>query len=128
VLSNNEVVSVVSRATSRASAACFLVESAHRAWRSRFPTSKIDDCAVVCLFLNTDEASESSSSMPNNLANSVELTSDQQSATIQLSTGDSADIVTATVTDGNEPSVVEGIAKSVTHIKDGRGRKQVVVK
>jgi hypothetical protein len=111
VLSNDEVVSIVSRATSRASAARFLVESAHRAWRSRFPTSKIDDCAVVCLFLNTDEASESSSSMHNNLANSVEVTSDQQSATIQLSTG--------TVTDGNQPSVVEAIAKSVTHAKDG---------
>jgi hypothetical protein len=120
VLSNNEVVSIVSRATSRASAARFLVESAHCAWRSRFPTSKIDDCAVVCLFLNTDEASESSCSMPNNLANSVDVPCDQQrSATIQRSTGASADIVTATVTDGNESSAVQGIAKSVTHSKDG---------
>uniref|UniRef100_A0A0D9VFX3 protein-serine/threonine phosphatase n=1 Tax=Leersia perrieri TaxID=77586 RepID=A0A0D9VFX3_9ORYZ len=53
VLSNTEVVSIINRATSRASAARFLVESAHRAWRARFPTSKIDDCAVVCLFLDT---------------------------------------------------------------------------
>jgi hypothetical protein len=119
VLSNNEVVSIVSRATSRASAARFLIESAHRAWRSRFPTSKIDDCAVVCLFVNTDEGSESSCSMPNNLVNSVEVPCHQRSATIQLSTGASADIVTATVTDGNELSVVQTIAKSVTHSKDG---------
>ncbi|OEL25410.1 putative protein phosphatase 2C 14 [Dichanthelium oligosanthes] len=97
VLSNDEVVSIVNRATSRASAARFVVESAHRAWRTRFPTSKIDDCAVVCLFLNTDEASESCSSMSNNLANALEISSDQHSTTVhtvQLSTGVSADLVT----------------------------------
>ncbi|TVU30095.1 hypothetical protein EJB05_21701, partial [Eragrostis curvula] len=105
VLSNDEVVSIVSRATSRASAARFLVESAHRAWRSRFPTSKIDDCAVVCLFLNTYEASESSNSMAN-LVNSVEVNSDQQSATIELSIGSSA-------------NAVEAIAKPATHAMDG---------
>ncbi|XP_062223330.1 probable protein phosphatase 2C 14 isoform X2 [Phragmites australis] len=113
VLSNEEVVSIVSRATSRTSAARFLVESAHRAWRSRFPTSKVDDCAVVCLFLNTDEPSESSSSMANNLANTVEVSSDECPATIQLSTGASADVVTALVTDRNELSVVDGVAKPV---------------
>ncbi|RLN08304.1 putative protein phosphatase 2C 14 [Panicum miliaceum] len=109
VLSNDEVVSIVSRATSRASAARFLVESAHRAWRTRFPTSKIDDCAVVCLFLNTDEASKSSSSMANNLANAVEVSGDQHSTT-----GVSADLVTALVKDGNEVSVVETVARPVT--------------
>lgn len=119
MLSNDEVVSIVSRATSRASAARFLVESAHRAWRSRFPTSKIDDCAVVCLFLNTDEESEPSSSVANNLENSVEVVNNQPSATFQLNTGSSADIVAATVTNGNEPSVVDAIAKPVTHAKDG---------
>jgi len=122
VLSNDEVVSIVSRATSRASAARFLVESAHRAWRTRFPTSKIDDCAVVCLFLNTDEASKSSSSMPSNLANAVEVSNDQHSTTVQLSTGVSADLVTALVKDGNEVSVVETVARPVTLVdlpKDG---------
>ena len=122
VLSNDEVVSIVSRATSRDSAARFLVESAHRAWRTRFPTSKIDDCAIVCLFLNTDEASKSSSSMPNNLANAVEVSSDQHSTTVQLGTGVSADLVTALVKDGNEVSVVETVARPVTLVdlpKDG---------
>ncbi|KAF8772421.1 hypothetical protein HU200_005782 [Digitaria exilis] len=114
VLSNDEVVGIVSRAKSRASAARSLVESAHRTWRTRFPTSKIDDCAVVCLFLNTDEASESSSSVSNNLANAVEGNSDQQS-TLQLSTGVSADLVTALglVSDGNEVSVIETVAKPI---------------
>lgn len=32
-------------------AAKLLVKYAARAWRSKFPGSKIDDCAVVCLFL-----------------------------------------------------------------------------
>ncbi|CAD6250997.1 unnamed protein product [Miscanthus lutarioriparius] len=113
VLSNDEVASTVSRATSRASAARFLVESAHRAWRTRFPTSKIDDCAVVCLFLNTNEASESSSSLANSLADAVEVSCAQRSTTIQVSTGASID-VTALVTDGNEVSVVETVTKPVT--------------
>lgn len=113
MLSNDEVVSTVSRATSQASAARFLVESAHRAWRTRFPTSKIDDCAVVCLFLNTNEASESSSSLGNNLANAVDFSS-VQGSTIQVSTGDASADVTALVTDENEVSVVETITKPVT--------------
>ncbi|KAL6634346.1 hypothetical protein ACP70R_027017 [Stipagrostis hirtigluma subsp. patula] len=122
VLSNEEVVSIVSRAKSRASAARFLVESAQRAWRTRFPTSKIDDCAVVCLFLNTDEASESSSSIPNNLANAVEVSVDQRSTATQLSSGASADVVTAMVKDKNDETVVDAVAKPVTlldSLKDG---------
>lgn len=97
MLSNDEVVNTVSRVTSRASAARFLVESAHRAWRTRFPTSKVDDCAAVCLFLNTNEESESSSSLANNLADAVQVSTAQCSKTIQVS----API------DGNEVSVVE---------------------
>ena len=29
-----------------------VVESAVRAWRHKYPTSKVDDCAVVCLYLD----------------------------------------------------------------------------
>ncbi|KAG1331563.1 putative protein phosphatase 2C 33 [Cocos nucifera] len=60
VLSNKEVVDIVACAPGRSSAARFLVESAVRAWRLKYPTSKIDDCAVVCLFLNTDAPNNSS--------------------------------------------------------------------
>jgi len=38
--------------------------------------------------------------MPNNLANAVEVSSDQHSTTVQLGTGVSADLVTALVKDG----------------------------
>ncbi|KAI7751314.1 hypothetical protein M8C21_002874 [Ambrosia artemisiifolia] len=51
VLTNKEVVDIVASAESRSSAARDVVESAVRAWKYKYPTSKVDDCAVVCLFL-----------------------------------------------------------------------------
>ncbi|KAL8233198.1 hypothetical protein R6Q57_002976 [Mikania cordata] len=51
VLTNKEVVDIVASAASRSCAARAVVESAVRAWKFRYPTSKVDDCAVVCLFL-----------------------------------------------------------------------------
>ncbi|KAF5944143.1 hypothetical protein HYC85_018220 [Camellia sinensis] len=47
VLSNNEVVDIVASSPSRSTAARALVESAVRAWRRKYPTSKVDDCAVI---------------------------------------------------------------------------------
>ncbi|MCO5599405.1 hypothetical protein L7F22_053508 [Adiantum nelumboides] len=52
VLSNKEVVDVVYGAPTRATAARSLVETAVRAWRLKYPNSKVDDCAVVCLYLH----------------------------------------------------------------------------
>ncbi|CAA3019607.1 probable protein phosphatase 2C 33 [Olea europaea var. sylvestris] len=54
VLSNEEVVDIVGSCSTRSYAARMLVESAVRAWRSKYPTSKVDDCAVVCLFLDSN--------------------------------------------------------------------------
>lgn len=51
VLSNKEAVDIVSSAPGRGTAARALVDCATRAWRLKYPTSKNDDCAVVCLFL-----------------------------------------------------------------------------
>ncbi|KAJ7941356.1 Protein phosphatase 2C family protein [Quillaja saponaria] len=51
VLTNKEVVSIVASAPGQATAARALVDAAVRAWRLKYPTSKTDDCAVVCLFL-----------------------------------------------------------------------------
>lgn len=51
VLTNEDVVNIVATAP-RATAAQALVESAVRVWRFKYPSSKVDDCAVVCLFLN----------------------------------------------------------------------------
>ncbi|KAF8388539.1 hypothetical protein HHK36_027214 [Tetracentron sinense] len=62
VLSNKEVVDIVASAPARSSAARALVETAVRAWRFKYPTSKIDDCAVVCLFLDSNSINSSTSS------------------------------------------------------------------
>ncbi|XP_027070523.1 probable protein phosphatase 2C 65 [Coffea arabica] len=51
VLSNNEVVRIVASARKRSTAAKLLVDRAIRAWRYKYPCAKMDDCAVVCLFL-----------------------------------------------------------------------------
>ncbi|KAJ0965226.1 hypothetical protein J5N97_026364 [Dioscorea zingiberensis] len=52
VLSNKDVVDIVSAAPTCSTAARALVDCAVRTWRLKFPTSKIDDCAVVVLFLD----------------------------------------------------------------------------
>uniref|UniRef100_A0A1J3IMZ5 PPM-type phosphatase domain-containing protein n=1 Tax=Noccaea caerulescens TaxID=107243 RepID=A0A1J3IMZ5_NOCCA len=54
VLTNEEVVEIVAKAPTRSSAGRALVEAAVRNWRWKFPTSKVDDCAVVCLFLGSE--------------------------------------------------------------------------
>ncbi|GAB2274814.1 Probable protein phosphatase 2C 1 [Dionaea muscipula] len=59
VLSNEEVVEIVSSAPCRSSAARIVVESAAREWKLKYATSKMDDCAVVCLFLDGKMDSES---------------------------------------------------------------------
>lgn len=59
VLSNEEVVEIVASAPSRSSAARILVDAAAREWKLKYPTSKMDDCAVVCLFLDGKMDSES---------------------------------------------------------------------
>ncbi|KAL8051979.1 hypothetical protein ABFX02_06G182200 [Erythranthe guttata] len=61
VLSNKEVVKIVSSCPSRSQAARAVVETAVRAWRSKYPTSKVDDCAVICLFLDSNESTTASS-------------------------------------------------------------------
>ncbi|KAG6607131.1 putative protein phosphatase 2C 33 [Cucurbita argyrosperma subsp. argyrosperma] len=62
VLSNKEVVNVVASAPKRSTAARTLVETAVKAWKYKYPTSKIDDCAVVCLFLDSNSGNLSSAS------------------------------------------------------------------
>ena len=47
-------------APARSYAARALVEAAVRAWKCKYPTSKVDDCAVVCLFLNSNDLSSAS--------------------------------------------------------------------
>jgi len=57
VLSNKEVVKIVSSGSDPSKAARQVIDRAVRAWRRKYPTSMVDDCAVVCLFLNRRAAS-----------------------------------------------------------------------
>lgn len=67
VLSNQEAVDIVSASPSRSKAAKSLVEAATREWKTKYPTSKIDDCAVVCLYLDgkMDHERDSTASLDN---------------------------------------------------------------
>ncbi|KAL5558754.1 hypothetical protein UlMin_034965 [Ulmus minor] len=56
VLSNNQVASIVWEAESKEAAARAVVEAATATWRKKFPNAKIDDCSVVCLFLQKKHA------------------------------------------------------------------------
>ncbi|XP_038890272.1 probable protein phosphatase 2C 33 [Benincasa hispida] len=78
VLSNKEVVDIVASAPKRTTAARTLVETAVKAWKLKYPTSKIDDCAVICLFLDSNSGNLSS-------ASSTKL-EEQQSLADQVST------------------------------------------
>ncbi|GMJ13046.1 2C-type protein phosphatase 52 [Hibiscus trionum] len=76
VLSNEEVVEIVSSAPTRSSAARALVDSAAREWKLKYPTSKMDDCAVVCLFLDgkmdSEQGISSATLQSNHSGNAVE--------------------------------------------------------
>ncbi|KAJ7966458.1 putative Protein phosphatase-2c [Quillaja saponaria] len=55
VISNKQVVSIVWAADSEEVAAKAVVEAAAATWKKKFPSAKIDDCTVVCLFLHKKE-------------------------------------------------------------------------
>ncbi|KAJ4830691.1 hypothetical protein Tsubulata_028407 [Turnera subulata] len=75
VLSNQEVIQIVASTRKRSMAAKVLVRYAVRAWRSKYPGSKIDDCAVVCLFLkNQSLLVRTNSDVSRLTANHTELT------------------------------------------------------
>lgn len=51
MLSNNQLATIVWEADNEQEAARKVVEAANAAWKKKFPSSKMDDCTVVCLFL-----------------------------------------------------------------------------
>lgn len=59
VLSNTEVIRTVASAK-RSMAAQLLVDRAVREWKMKYPGYKMDDCAVICLFLKTPPLSTKS--------------------------------------------------------------------
>jgi hypothetical protein len=89
-----------------------LVVSARRAWRTLYPTSKIDDCAAACLFLNTEAINISSNSGTQVLAGDAESSNSKHSLTF-TSAGVPPGLVTALVKD-EEWCILDGISGPVT--------------
>lgn len=81
VLSNEEVIDIVASTDAPSRAAQAVVESAVRAWRQKYPTSKVDDCAVVCLFLATSATCATKRDPGKNVEE------DESSSTMNMETG-----------------------------------------
>lgn len=90
VLTNDEVVKIVASASSQSSAARSLVESAVRAWRTKYPTSKVDDCAVVCLFLDSNSNNLSTASNTKDSDKTVSMKANEVGAKIDDTSGPTA--------------------------------------
>lgn len=99
------MIDIVASAPTRALAARALVESAVRAWRYKYPTSKVDDCAVVCLFLD---------SKPNNISTSSISKSKELEALLQVENG------TKKEEDIDEPVGPTGLGRSGTVRTSGK--------
>ena len=107
MLSNEEVVAIVASAPSRSSAARALVESAVRAWRYKYPTSKVDDCAAVCLYLHSNDTNVISS------ASSISKLEDDDDASEPSGLGRSS-----TVRTGKEIALDESEAEKLIKEED----------
>ncbi|KAF7078960.1 hypothetical protein CFC21_083297 [Triticum aestivum] len=57
VLSNEEVVSIVCATPRKQHASKAVVEAAVQRWKTKYPSSRVDDCSAVCLFLHDHGAS-----------------------------------------------------------------------
>ena len=79
MLTNREVVKIVSSTTDPSKAARQLIDRAVRAWRRKYPTSMVDDCAVVCLFLKRPAADEKAPQAVSSLSNSKVVVSGEAS-------------------------------------------------
>ncbi|RLN08670.1 hypothetical protein C2845_PM11G01640 [Panicum miliaceum] len=55
VLSNEEVVSIVCATPRKQHASKAVAEAAAQRWRTRYPSSRVDDCSAVCLFLRDQD-------------------------------------------------------------------------
>uniref|UniRef100_A0A0D9VDX4 protein-serine/threonine phosphatase n=1 Tax=Leersia perrieri TaxID=77586 RepID=A0A0D9VDX4_9ORYZ len=62
VMSNEEVVSIVCATPRKQHASKAVVEAAVQRWKTKFPTSRVDDCSAVCLFLHDQSWSSAAAS------------------------------------------------------------------
>ncbi|KAK9291142.1 hypothetical protein L1049_009330 [Liquidambar formosana] len=111
VLRNNEVVKIVASARKRSIAAKLVVDSAVEAWRVKYPSSKVDDCAVICFFLKDPPLlTKSRSEAPRDRMNHSELAA---SSTRTTRSEGGHESVNGTVTEhsSEEWSALEGVSR-----------------
>ncbi|KAL9253697.1 putative protein phosphatase 2C 65 [Drosera capensis] len=110
VLTNLEVVRIVASARKRSMAAKLLVAHAVRAWKSRFPSSRIDDMAVVCLFFKYPQKSKSLSDVSQVTPDSLSHLNSSICRWSSLSSDDGFEFVENKIRDGEpeEWSVLGG--------------------
>ncbi|CAK9157799.1 unnamed protein product [Ilex paraguariensis] len=113
VLSNKEAVDIVASAPGHTTAARALVDCATRAWRLKYPTSKIDDCAVICLFLEHVIAVDGEQT-PNDLTKGHE----EELKRVSIADGDARSLDTGCIS----ASHVSGLEHSGMH----RGSGEIV--
>lgn len=119
------MVDIIASSPSRSTAAKALVETAVRGWKMRYPTSKIDDCAVVVLFLdsNTNMSSSFSTKEKEQLVSSEQptmaekedaangLTTIDRSATVSNDDDDDEDDATEDDMLLEDYSALEGVTR-----------------
>lgn len=110
VLSNKEVVDIVS-SSARSCASRTLVETAVRAWRSKYPTSKVDDCAVVCLFLDSDESTSSTTKTKDNIPDGAYGKGEEENGDISEAANEDDDEEVVKMEVGREWSALEGVSR-----------------
>jgi hypothetical protein len=71
VLRNEHVVSIAYNTKNKMDASRAIVEEAVHAWKTKFPTSKIDDCTAACLFLNDNEQFNKKKHDPTSVVNKI---------------------------------------------------------
>ncbi|KAL6987909.1 hypothetical protein U1Q18_013655 [Sarracenia purpurea var. burkii] len=126
VLSNNDVIKIVASARKRSIAARLLVDCAVRAWRHKYPTSKVDDCAAICLFLKkkpllTKSLSDVSRFSKNYPELELELAVPHDSKSLKSSDGLDT-VVNCEITE--HPRVVDALRKLPRSVSHGLTRRK----
>ncbi|XP_024970166.1 probable protein phosphatase 2C 33 [Cynara cardunculus var. scolymus] len=117
VLTNKEVVDIVASAETRSCAARSVVQSAVRAWKFRYPTSKVDDCAVICLFLTPQQVDNIPTATATNLAEKVGTGADEDLVDDEVVRNEGVDSATMKTEAGIDWSALEGVSRVNTMLR-----------
>ncbi|XP_017976283.1 PREDICTED: LOW QUALITY PROTEIN: probable protein phosphatase 2C 65 [Theobroma cacao] len=117
VLTNNEVIRIVASVKKRSIAAKLLVYYAVQTWRTKYPGSKVDDCAVVCLFLKKRPfVSRSFSDMRQHTGSHLDVTDSSISKDKKTDEGET--VINCSIT--MDPKALDKLNRVNTYMKRSR--------